>query len=291
MGMEFVFINVKEPKDALQLAKEPEIRSHVARYQWKKVESRPSLKRKRNAVLSFCMDISCHSSWQPRSDSEDDSLDGLNGPSPVSIPLQLGGLRDDPFRSYPASFKPFMPVLVDHYLVHMAVDIPELDQPGNKGLLRTSWFPLVMTNRALFLVIMLLAASHYASVSEHTAGMKLDLLNLRCKAVQAINDALKYQPSDRVSDALVGAIAKMGSYEAMYGDMGSYSVHMRGLTRAVGLRGGLSALGLNGLLRRIVVWIDRNAAFLHGSALYYPGATFAPGQAPEPNPGHFLASS
>ena len=69
----------------------------------------------------------------------------------------------------------------------MAVDIPELDQPGNKGLLRTSWFPLVMTNRALFLVIMLLAASHYASVSEHAAGMKIDLLNLRCKAVQAIH--------------------------------------------------------------------------------------------------------
>ncbi|BAE60722.1 unnamed protein product [Aspergillus oryzae RIB40] len=106
--------------------------------------------------------------------------------------------------------------------------------------------------------------------------MKIDLLNLRCKAVQAINDALKYQPPDRVNDALIGAIAKMGSYEAMYGDMASYSVHMRGLTRAVGMRGGLSMLGLNGLLRRIVVWIDRNAAFLHGSALYYPGATFAP---------------
>ncbi|GAB1201823.1 hypothetical protein APSETT445_000415 [Aspergillus pseudonomiae] len=177
-------------------------------------------------------------------------------------------------------------------LVHMAVDIPELDQPGNKGLLRTSWFPLVMSEPSLFLVIMLLAASHYASVSEHAADMKVDLLTLRCEAIQAINDALKYQPPDRVSDALVGAIAKMGSYEAMYGNMASYSVHMRGLTRAVGLRGGLSALGLNGLLRRIVVWIDRNAAFLHGSALYYPGATFVPGQAlPEPNPGHFLASS
>jgi hypothetical protein len=174
----------------------------------------------------------------------------------------------------------------------MAVDIPELDQPGNKGLLRTSWFPLVMTEPALFLVIMLLAASHYASLQDQSNEVKLNLLSLRCEAIQAINDSLKYQRPDRVSDALVGAIAKMGSYEAMYGDMDSYSVHMKGLRRAVGQRGGLTALGLNGLLRRIVVWIDRNAAFLHGWSLYFPGATFVPGQAlPDPNPGHFLASS
>ncbi|KAE8380516.1 hypothetical protein BDV26DRAFT_130896 [Aspergillus bertholletiae] len=291
MGMEFVFINIKEPKDALQLAKEPEIRSHVARYQWKQVENRPSLKRKRNTVLSICMSVDCCSTWQSQSNSDSDSPDNSGPSAAFSIPLQLGGLRVDPFRSYPVGFKSFMPVLVDHYLMNMAVDIPELDQPGNKGLLRSIWFPLVMTEPALFLVIMLLAASHYASLNEHATDMKLNLLTLRCEAIQAINDALRYQPPDQVSDALVGAIAKMGSYEAMYGNMVSYSVHMRGLTRAIGLRGGLSALGQSGLLRRIVIWIDRNAAFLHGSALYYPGATFAPGQAPQPNPGHFLASS
>ncbi|KAB8237407.1 hypothetical protein ETB97_001377 [Aspergillus alliaceus] len=292
MGMEFVFINVKEPKDALQLAKEPEIRSHVARYQWKQAENRPSLKRKRNAVVSICMGADCCPAWQPRSDSETDFHDSSGHSSTLPFPFQLGGLRVDPFRSYPIDFRPFVPVLVDHYLMDMAVDIPELDLPGNKGLLRTSWFPLVMSEPALFLVIMLLAASHYASLNEHTADMKINLLSLRCEAVQAINDSLKYQRPDRVSDALVGAIAKMGSYEAMFGNIDNYSVHMKGLTRAVGLRGGLTALGLNGLLRRIVVWIDRNAAFLHGSTLYFPGATFVPGQAlPDPNPGHFLASS
>ncbi|KAF7597585.1 hypothetical protein BBP40_000063 [Aspergillus hancockii] len=288
MGMEFVFINVKEPKDALQLAKEPEIRSHVARYQWKQVENRPSLKRKKKTVVSISLDVEV----QTRSDSDADSPDSSDQPSAPPIPFEFGGLRVDPFRSYPVAFKPFMPVLVDHYLMDMAVDIPELDQPGNKGLLRTSWFPLVMTEPALFLVIMLLAASHYASMRDQSHDMKLKLLSLRCEAVQAINDSLRYQQPDRVNDALVGAIAKMGSYEAMYGTMDNYSVHMGGLRRAIGLRGGLTALGLNGLLRRIVIWIDRNAAFLHGSSLYFPGATFVPGQAlPDPNPGHFLASS
>ncbi|KAF4342041.1 fungal specific transcription factor factor domain protein [Fusarium beomiforme] len=61
------------------------------------------------------------------------------------IERELGGGRVDPFRTYPGPWNPQIPGLVDHYLVHMAVDIPELDQPGNKGLLRTSWFPLAIS--------------------------------------------------------------------------------------------------------------------------------------------------
>jgi hypothetical protein len=183
----------------------------------------------------------------------------------------------------------------------MAVDIPELDQPGNRGLLRTLWFPLAMTEPVLFLVIMLLAASNHASArslpstfpgnDNQTVAQRL--LGLRCEAMRSLNQALGSQPTSFcISDAIIGAIAKMASYEAMFGTLDNYRVHMRALTWAVNLRGGLDSLGLNGLLRRIVIWIDRNGAFLHGSELYFPGATFAPGQPlPEVNPGHFLADS
>lgn len=181
----------------------------------------------------------------------------------------------------------------------MAVDIPELDQPGNRGLLRTSWFPLVMTEPALFLVIMLLASSNHVSVrpqppyDDDNGAVKRRLLGLRCEAMRATVQALALQSAKHnVNDAIIGAIAKLASYEAMFGTVENYRVHMQALTQAVRLRGGLDSLGLNGLLRRIVVWIDRNAAFLHGTDLYFPGATFAPGQPlPDVNPGHFLADS
>lgn len=174
----------------------------------------------------------------------------------------------------------------------MAVDIPELDLPGNHGLLRTSWFPLVMTEPALFSVIMLLAASHYASLQDYPGSMRLDLLDLRCEAVASINRSFDTQQSENINDALIGAIAKMASYEAMFGSLENYNVHMQGLARVISLRGGLASLGLNGLLKRIVIWIDNNAAFLHGSAMYFPESTFMLGEAlPDPNPGHFLGSS
>ncbi|PWY94815.1 hypothetical protein BO94DRAFT_285155 [Aspergillus sclerotioniger CBS 115572] len=296
--MDFVFINVKVPQDALQLAKEPEIRSHLARHQWRQhAENRSAAiaKRKREGALPICGDLNCVT-LQKRFNVQSTVSDGRRGAGgttimSIPIPPPLGGLRVDPFRSYPIAWRPLVPRLVDHYLVSMAVDIPELDQPGNRGLLRTSWFPLVMTEPALFLVIMLLAASHHASVNPQSPEIKLNLLSLRCEAVRAVNKALGEQQGG-LDDALVGAIAKMASYEAMFGSMNDFGVHMQGLLRAVDLRGGLSSLGLNGLLRRIVVWIDRNAAFLHGSMLYFPNATFVPGQPlPDPNPGHFLGAS
>lgn len=171
-------------------------------------------------------------------------------------------------------------------LIHMAVDIPELDLPGNHGLLRTSWFPLVMSEPALFSVIILLAASHYASLQSGPSSIKLDLLSLRYEAVLSINRSLDARHT--IHDALIGAIAKMASYEAMFGSLENYGIHMQGLAQAITLRGGLPSLGLNGLLHRIVLWIDRNAAFLHGLPMYFPVDA---GLTCDPNPGHFLGSS
>ncbi|KAI9930009.1 hypothetical protein ASPWEDRAFT_167675 [Aspergillus wentii DTO 134E9] len=296
--MEHMFIHVKKPGDALNLAKGSPVRSHVARQQWKSHNEQRLLAASSTAVrreefLPIRVELDC-SALQPKGgDPAIASSQEIVNPHSdfLSIPPLIGGFRVDPFRSYPIPWRPFIPPLVDHYLGTMAVDIPELDQPGNRGLLRTSWFPLVMTEPCLFLVIVLLAASNYASVHQTSMDLKLNLLSLRCEAVNSINRAL----DDRhgaVDDALVGAIAKMASYEAMFGDLDNYSVHMQGLRQVVGLRGGLPSLGLNGLLRRMVVWIDRNGAFLNGSSLYFPGATFAPGQPlPDPNPGHFLGAS
>ncbi|KAL1965495.1 hypothetical protein VTN77DRAFT_5751 [Rasamsonia byssochlamydoides] len=274
------FINITDPKDIGVSGKDPAVRSHVARYQWQnQFQKEESRKRKREQFFPIRIELDC-SALHETSPSEENS----------TIPRLLGGFRVDPFLSF-SVWRPFCAPLVDHYLVSMAVDIPELDSPGHRGLLRTRWFPLVISERALFLVILLLAASHYLSVHNGSSDLKLDLLRLRYEAVHAINEALGTE--DHVlDDAVVGAVAKMASYEAMFGSRDNYHLHMQGLARMTALRGGLESLGLDGLLRRIVIWIDRNAAFLIGSSLYFPGATFVPGQPlPGPNPGHFLGAS
>lgn len=165
--------------------------------------------------------------------------------------------------------------------------MPELDEPEQPGLLRKRWFPLVMSEAATFQVVVLLSASNYASLRYPNRDGP-DLLLLKSRAISSINKALKATHSP-TNDELIGAVAKMASYEAMFGDMPTYEMHMAGLVRMVQLRGGLEALGLGGLLARICVWIDRNSAFLNRSPIHF--TSVSDGLSAQVNPGGFLAAS
>ena len=78
----------------------------------------------------------------------------------------------------------------------------------------------------------------------------------------------------------------------MFGEADHYHVHMMGLKRMVRLRGGLSNLGLDGLLARMLLWIDNNASFLIHSPLYIASFATPHGQPlSPPNPSMFLGAS
>jgi hypothetical protein len=173
-------------------------------------------------------------------------------------------------------------------VTHMATDIPELDQPGNRGLLRTRWLPIVMSDEACFQTIVLLAAYNMVLV-KHMIGHSCNILQLKSEAIQCINKSIALRPEAQISDALVGAVAKMASLEAMEGNVESYRVHMRGLRCMLAARGGLSALGMSGLLRRMIIWIDLNSSLLLGVPRYYPGEAFSTEASPVPNIAQFVA--
>ena len=168
----------------------------------------------------------------------------------------------------------------------MAVDIPDLDGPDAKGLLRSRFFPFVLTDPAPLHAVMLMAASHFGNVrgpQSHT----IDILQLRGMAIREINDALT-DSTRATSDQLVAAVAKMASYEALFGDRSIFNTHMTGLLRMVSLRGGLPALGLDCLLERILLWIDANAAHITVSHLYFDRAAFpSTARHPRPDPQRF----
>ena len=213
-------------------------------------------------------------------------------------------LRDIPCRSYRALRKyiPFSvpststrsfyqerkPTKTD--LSCMAVDIPELDEAGKPGLLRSRWFPMVITEAATLHVVLLTAASHYAS-SRNIPQISSILFKMKGEAIRSINAGLR-NTTEEITDQLIGAVAKMASYEAMFGDPNLFHLHMRAVYRMVKIRGGLETLGLNGLLGRMVLWIDINSSFLLNSTLYFaPLVTLAGHVPPKPNPAHFLGES
>nr|POE80812.1 hypothetical protein CFP56_56885 [Quercus suber] len=165
----------------------------------------------------------------------------------------------------------------------MGLDIPNLDGPTVTGLLRRRLFPLIMTDAATLHAVLLLAASQYGrrhGPRSHT----IDLLQLRGMAIREINRALT-DPARGTSDQIIVAVAEMATYEALFGSHETFKTHMTGLTRMVTLRGGLPALGLDGLIERILLWVDANVAHVHRSRLHFDKVAFPTREThPRPDP-------
>ncbi len=173
----------------------------------------------------------------------------------------------------------------------MAVDIPELDHPGPKGALRSIWFPMVVADQAMLNVVILTATSNYVSVHQTQCTPEV-LWKLKEDALASVNRGLQ-DPQLATSDQMIRAVVKMAAYEAGFtGDEKQYRIHMSGLTKMVELRGGLGSLGLNGLLARMLLWVDLNAAFILNTKTYFSHPNALPGHTgAHPNPGQFLGES
>lgn len=153
----------------------------------------------------------------------------------------------------------------------MAVCIPEIDC-GTPFLIRKRWLPMVITSPCTWYIILLTAASHYAA-SHHLLtdpNIQRILLDLKYLTLTSVNKEISSQPPNQpMPDQVIGTVTKMASYEAMFGTATLYHTHMRGLQHMIGQRGGLRTLGLNGLMMRMIQWIDINSAFILGGKAYF----------------------
>jgi hypothetical protein len=146
-------------------------------------------------------------------------------------------------------------------------------------LLRTVWFPFIMTSQASFYVAMTFAGTIYYSIQKLPPNTA-NLLSLRHKSITSINDRLS-EPDICTDDQTIAAVFCMSILESVYGDTSSYVIHMSGLEKMVRMRGGLESLGLEGLLARMIAWLDFNHSKLHGTPLHF-GKSAEVGSRPSP---------
>ncbi|GAB7353296.1 hypothetical protein MBLNU459_g3796t1 [Dothideomycetes sp. NU459] len=179
--------------------------------------------------------------------------------------------RLDPKQIYPAPWHPYISIVFDTYLASMAHEYLDAGDPATMEMLRTHWIPFIFTDIALLHATLLVAATLFGSPPGprfHT----IDLLHLKGLAISALNDALQ-DPLRSTSDQIIGAVAAMAQYEAFWGDKysgsRSYRLHMQGLVNLVHMKGGLEALGLDGLLERFLLAIDHQASRATDSELFF----------------------
>ncbi|KAL8687491.1 MAG: hypothetical protein Q9218_006354 [Villophora microphyllina] len=160
---------------------------------------------------------------------------------------------------------------VEADLAELAIGIPDLGQPNDTGSLRSIWFPMVSADRSTLDLVVLTAGTQTISVGRAQCNPSI-LVKFKEHAISSINRALR-GANPVITDRLLGAAAKMAAYEAGFAkDPKQFHVHMKGLIKMVELRGGLESLGMNGLLARMLLWVDLNAAYILKTKMYFSHA-------------------
>lgn len=172
----------------------------------------------------------------------------------------------------------------------MALCIPNVDGSDLRGLLRSRFLPLALTNVATQHTLVLIAASHYGNV-KGSRSHSIDLVELHRMALKEVTEEIKDERR-AITDQMIAAVSLMAAYEALFGDKNTSATHMAGLHQMVAIRLRKSALGLDGLLERILLWIDSNVSHILRSKLYLDRATFPSNvNHPTPDPDGFSGRS
>ncbi|KIX96437.1 uncharacterized protein Z520_07703 [Fonsecaea multimorphosa CBS 102226] len=301
------FIDAGPLEEARAQQMRREIRSHVARvvvsrHLSSRPTQQPSHKKRRQANPSWNLRVGprARPATSPKEQPEEPVLIEERPPTPPPARAATSNIRlltapsaasMIPASKSPIYHHPLVPAALDNYLKHLAVAVPELDGESQSALLPTLWFPMVLSSPIVFQVIVLFSASHYAARQNDTT-LAETLLRFKQCAISGITQALS--PASKgmaLRDEIIAAVAKMASYEAIFGDESAYHCHMEAVEKMLEGRGGLAALGLEGFLSRLLVFIDTNSAFLLNTPLHLSGSSL-PKPANQfivpPNPSRFI---
>lgn len=283
-SIDFRFLNFTNPKDAKDASTRRSVRSHVTSKQHEKQRKRAAAEQARRDQQASSPD-GLASPAIPVPDSRRTSYVESSGPSETSSPEDSSPAhsasspppptRLSPLEVYPEEWHPYLRPIMDHYVNSMSIDLPETD-PASRALLVDRFLTLVFSDPAPLHALILTAAAHWNKLRPDRPH-QINLLQLRGMAIQEINRALvDHGPNGRAtSDVMIAAVGKMATYELLFGDRNTFHTHMTGLQRMISLRGGLPQLGTDGLLERILLWIDSNASDITNGALYFPPAAFS----------------
>ncbi|KAH8801376.1 fungal-specific transcription factor domain-containing protein [Xylogone sp. PMI_703] len=110
-------------------------------------------------------------------------------------------------------------------------------------------------------------------IEQNIKSNNCESLYFLSKTISALNDSLSVL-TKQTNASTIATVACLANIENLNGSSASARIHMEGLKRIVELKGGLNNLGLEGILRRMVLWSDllESATFYH--APIFPLQTF-----------------
>lgn len=179
-------------------------------------------------------------------------------------PITFGA--SDPFNAFPIPFTPRIHQLL-HFTIVNRVRTSVHEDPHH------AFSSGVGSNMALLHTSLSFAAAHLGVGEPDEIDESWSYLQ---SAVAYINRDLAASANSAIAieDATVAAVACLSNIETLNGDMSKALIHMRGLKAIVEEKGGVQSLGMNGTLRRLVLWADLCNATRWNSAPIFPPADF-----------------
>lgn len=131
----------------------------------------------------------------------------------------LAGYSFSPVSDLPTYHKPYLPGLMNHYISNLTIPTPEIDGSTTIPLFRGAWIPIVLHDPVIFQVVVLFAATHYATYADPSQYDQVDqeLLSLKESALSILIQRVSQDLNSFPSDTVIAAAAKMASYEAIFG--------------------------------------------------------------------------
>ncbi|CAI6335554.1 unnamed protein product [Periconia digitata] len=232
----FAFVNISRPGEADEESRRL-VKTHVME---------DFLRRKRDDCST--VEIKCAYTLRPTQNSTQSVIS-----SPQAPPSHL--------LTFPIPIEPYMLRLIHQYAGAM--------RPTENECLDSAWFPMVMTDAALFHA--LLCTSAVAAFYDMGVQRKHML-----ECIGLINHRLPGE--DATSDATITAILFLAKAEYLQGNHGAWSVHMGGIKTIVELRGGIETLPQ--LIQEKIYSTDLLGCMEIGIIPHFPISSH---QSPQPN--------
>ncbi|RDW57214.1 hypothetical protein BP5796_12664 [Coleophoma crateriformis] len=176
-------------------------------------------------------------------------------PDPSDMSMFFEAHLFDPFDSYPATSLPRLRVqgLMRHFLSKIAFQYYPLDLNPASNPFVTSWWPLALTDPALFHVSLQTASLddelHASKGFPHSELLMKDSVSLLRHKIQ--HESLAFQ------NATMNAVITLAAIEHGKGNLHLSKVHIDGVKRMVTVRGGLTKVReTSPLTARMVAWVS-----------------------------------
>ncbi|KAH7176441.1 hypothetical protein EDB81DRAFT_37583 [Dactylonectria macrodidyma] len=190
-----------------------------------------------------------------------------------SVTTVLGAARTDPFDTFVRKLSKFESFLFDHFVnqvvLHVVTCYPmnPMDEADFRQGMATHWVRLASTDVGMLASLFLASCRNLANF-QHAEFYTAAMLRYKGECIVTLKSALA-QEDGVVSDVTITKTLVLASEALLAGDHAATQQHSQAAKKMVAMRGGMETLGMNGFMKKLIIWFFRNPE-KNGNSLLVP---------------------